>query len=172
VELLDSDSPFYGIATFEDLIYRGLPAAWDRSPEIADLDGDGDLDVFIAAADRIDVFRRACSGQLCLIEGRFSVTAEWQDHQGNTGSARATALNADDSGALWFFSPENPELTVKLIDGCTYNGHYWVFASGLTDVEVELTVVDTSTGLPTHYLNQRGTPFQPIQDTEAFATCP
>jgi hypothetical protein len=139
---------------------------------IADLDGDGDLDVFIAASDRIDVFRRACSGQLCLIEGRFSVTAEWQDHQGNTGSARATALNADDSGALWFFSPENPELTVKLIDGCTYNGHYWVFASGLTDVEVELTVVDTSTGLPTHYLNQRGTPFQPIQDTEAFATCP
>ncbi|MBZ0114373.1 MAG: VCBS repeat-containing protein [Thermoanaerobaculia bacterium] len=172
VEVLDSDSPLYGIATFEDLIYRGLPAAWDRSPEIADLDGDGDLDVFIAVDDRIDVFRRACAGQLCLLDGRFSVTAQWQDHQGNTGSARATALNADDSGTLWFFAPENPELMVKVIDACSFNGHYWVFASGLTDVEVRLTVVDTSTGLPKHYDNQLQEPFQPIQDTAAFATCP
>jgi hypothetical protein len=47
-----------------------------------------------------------------------------------------------------------------------------VFAGGLTDVQVELTVVDTATGAPQTYLNTQGTPFQPIQDTSAFASCP
>jgi hypothetical protein len=41
-----------------------------------------------------------------------------------------------------------------------------------TDVNVILTVTDTQTGAIQTYTNPQGTPFQPIQDTNAFATCP
>jgi hypothetical protein len=35
-----------------------------------------------------------------------------------------------------------------------------------------LTVTDTQTGTIETYTNPQGTPFEPIQDTNAFATCP
>jgi hypothetical protein len=35
-----------------------------------------------------------------------------------------------------------------------------------------MTVTDTLTGLARSYTNPQGTPFQPIQDTGVFATCP
>src|SRR5205807_4105842 len=46
-----------------------------------------------------------------------------------------------------------------------------VFAGGLTDVNVVLTVRDTVTGTTRTYTNPSGTAFQPIQDTDAFTTC-
>jgi len=57
------------------------------------------------------------------------------------------------------------------MNACGING-YWVFAGGLTDVRVTLTVTDTQTGAVKTYTNPIGTPFQPIQDTSAFSTCP
>jgi hypothetical protein len=52
-------------------------------------------------------------------------------------------------------------------------GRHWVFAAGLTDVETEIvTVTDTLDGASRRYLNAAGTAFQPVQDTDAFATCP
>jgi hypothetical protein len=47
-----------------------------------------------------------------------------------------------------------------------------VFAGGLTNVQVVLRVVDTETTAVRHYFNPQVTPFQPVQDTTAFATCP
>ena len=47
-----------------------------------------------------------------------------------------------------------------------------MFAAGLTDVEVLLTVTDTVSGETRDYVNVLGTPFQPIQDTAHFAVCP
>jgi len=44
--------------------------------------------------------------------------------------------------------------------------------AGLTDVEVELRVTDTETGDLKTYVNPQGKRFQPVQDTQAFATCP
>jgi hypothetical protein len=35
-----------------------------------------------------------------------------------------------------------------------------------------IRVDDTLAGIGRLYVNPRGTPFAPIQDTEAFATCP
>ena len=43
--------------------------------------------------------------------------------------------------------------------------------AGLTNVEVRLVVTDTETGQVQEYRNNSGTAFQPIQDTQAFATC-
>ena len=59
-----------------------------------------------------------------------------------------------------------------MLDGCSINGHFWVFIGGLTDVEVEIRIEDTETGEIETYANALGEAFQPIQDTSAFATCP
>lgn len=106
---------------------------------------------------------------LCLTGGRFKVEASWHT-AGGQGAASADSLGTD-SGSFWFFGPDNVELTVKVLDACDGFGRYWVFASGLTDVEVLIKVTDTGTGQVRQYFNPQGHAFAPIQDTDAFATC-
>ena len=60
-------------------------------------------------------------------------------------------------------------MVLKVLDGCSVNGHRWVFAAGLTDVGVKMTVTDTETGEEQVYENAVGTPFQPVQELEAFS---
>ena len=86
-----------------------------------------------------------------------------------TGTASALTPN---SGYFWFFDATNVEMIVKVLDGCEANQHEWVFAAGLTNVEVTTTVTDTFSGLSKTYTNTQGTPFAPVQDTAAFAACP
>ncbi len=102
--------------------------------------------------------------------GRFRVRAEWRVGTGEAGSARGVLLSPD-TGTFWFFREDNVELVVKVLDGCTVNGRFWVFAGGLTNVEVDLSVEDTYTGESRTYHNPPSTRYQPIQDTAAFATC-
>jgi hypothetical protein len=107
---------------------------------------------------------------LCLNGSRFQVTTEWSTPGGQSGAGQALALTAD-TGAFWFFGSSNIEVLVKVLNGCSLNSRYWTFAGGLTDVHVILTVIDTQTGAVRSYVNPQGSPFQPIQDTNAFATC-
>jgi hypothetical protein len=108
---------------------------------------------------------------LCLNGGRFAVTAHFDAGGGTAGTAQVVQLTAD-TGYLWFFSSANVEAVVKVLDGCALDGHYWVFAGGLTNVDVVITVTDTRTGIMKTYENPPQTKFQPIQDTSAFPTCP
>lgn len=107
---------------------------------------------------------------LCLQDNRFQVTATWDDGTAN-GDAVAKGLT-NDSGTFYFFGADNVELLVKVIDGCDFNGYYWVFASGLTNLGVEFRVEDTATGNVMGYSSPLGTDFAPILDTMAFLTCP
>jgi hypothetical protein len=114
----------------------------------------------------------ASSTQLCLSTGsRFKVSATWQTSGGQTGNGQAVPITTD-TGYMWFFGSSNVEMVVKVIDACSFNQRFWVFAGGLTDVKVNLTVTDTKTGTVKTYTNPLGVAFQPIQDTSAFATCP
>jgi hypothetical protein len=109
---------------------------------------------------------------LCLDGERFSVTAGFQQTvDGPIIEATAVTLT-DATGYFWFFDPQNVELIVKVLNGCAANNHYWVFAAGLTNVGVQLAVKDLRSELQKVYDNPVGTPFAPIQDTTAFATCP
>ena len=105
---------------------------------------------------------------LCL--GSFEVEVEWTTRDGETGRGIAERLTAE-SGDFWFFHPANIEMVIKVLDGCRIDGHYWVFAAGLTDVEVTTTVRDLRTGLEMSWTNPQGTLFEPITDMSAFATC-
>jgi len=108
---------------------------------------------------------------LCLNNNRFKVTATYRTQQATVGSGRAVALTGD-TGYFWFFDQSNVEVVVKVLSGCGVNQHYWVFGAGLTNVEVNLEVVDTQTGASWSRQNPLGTAFQPIQDTAAFSSCP
>lgn len=108
---------------------------------------------------------------LCISGGRFRVTATFDSPTGGSGTAHVEQLT-NDTGYLWFFSDTNVEAVVKVLDGCGLNERYWVFAGGLTDVETVIEVKDLKTGATKTYTNNQGTPFQPIQDTNAFPTCP
>jgi hypothetical protein len=112
------------------------------------------------------------STTLCIGNGRFAVKATYNaGSNGGSGNAQAVALTSD-TGYLWFFAASNVEAVVKVIDGCALNNRWWVFAGGLTNVNVVMTVTDTTTNTTKTYTNPANTEFQPIQDTSAFATCP
>jgi hypothetical protein len=107
--------------------------------------------------------------RLCLAGNRFRVEAHWWTATGE-GEGHAVGLTAD-TGTFWFFNAANVEAVVKVLDGCGFNQRFWVFAGGLTNVRVRLTVTDTRTGAVKIYNNPQGTAFSPVQDTSAFA-CP
>jgi len=117
----------------------------------------------------------ATSTAMCLQNNRFLVQAMFYTPQGLNGQAEAVKLTSD-SGYLWFFSDTNIEAIVKVLNACTTasGNHYWVFAGGLTNVRVLLTVTDTgvSPAKAKAYINPQNLAYQPIQDTLAFATCP
>jgi hypothetical protein len=108
---------------------------------------------------------------LCLNKGRFEVQADWTTPNGQSGTGHAVPLTSD-TGTFWFFNNANFEVVVKVLEGCATNNRYWVFAGGLTNVRVHLTVRDTRTDTTKQYTNPQNTAFRPIQDTVAFATCP
>jgi calcineurin-like phosphoesterase family protein len=112
------------------------------------------------------------TASLFLRQGRFKAEVTWRDFDGNTGVGRAAAPAADGSGLFWFFAPANWELLVKVIDGCAFNGRFWVYAAASTDVGYTLTVTDTRTGRTARYENPLGRRSPAITDSGAFDTCP
>jgi hypothetical protein len=123
----------------------------------------------LAASLTLEVSAGAAEA-LLLLDGRFRVTATWRTAEGATGPAVAVPLS-NQGGAFWFFRPTNLEIFVKLLDGCDLNNRFWVFASGLTNVEVALRVEDLATGTVKTYQNPLGHAFEPVLDTQALA-CP
>lgn len=107
---------------------------------------------------------------VCLNHGRFEISASFATPT-TSGQAKTVKLTAD-TAYLWFFSATNVEAVVKVVDGCGLNQRYWLFAGGLTNVNVTLRARDSATGAVMTYSNAQGTKFAPVQDTGAFATCP
>ncbi len=108
---------------------------------------------------------------LCLLDNRFRITANYRTPQGEMGAAQAVELTPD-TGYFWFFRQENVEMVIKVLNGCPINQRFWVIAGGLTNVEVDIEVFDIEANQSRLFGNPQATPFQPIQDTNAFATCP
>ncbi len=113
-----------------------------------------------------------CATGMCLQQGRFQVEAEWRTPDGRRGRGHPVLLTHE-AGYFWFFSRENVEVVVKVLNACDLEPfhRFWVFAAGLTNVEVLLKVTDTVSGEIREYRNAQGTPFQPVQDLRSFATC-
>jgi hypothetical protein len=109
---------------------------------------------------------------LCLENGRFRVRARWTTRDSASGNGNAVALTSD-SGHFWFFESANVEVVLKVKNACAAPfQHFWFFAAGLTNVDTTIEVADTKSGVVLTYHNPQGRPFPPVQDTDAFATCP
>ncbi len=108
---------------------------------------------------------------LCLNNDRFKVEVDWETTDG-TGLGQVVPGGTADSSNLWFFSPDNWEMLIKVLDGCGINDHFWVFFAATTDVGFTVTVTDTQEGEVKVYTNPPGQAADAVTDTSAFATCP
>lgn len=89
---------------------------------------------------------------LCLNQSRFEVKAAWRDFAGHTGVGHASGLTGE-AGYFWFFSQNNIEVMIKVLDGRYINDHWWVFFGALSTVEYTISVRDTFTGESRSYYN-------------------
>ena len=103
-------------------------------------------------------------------DGRFKVSAEFHHAGGASGSGQASlgTLGVNQGGSFWFFSQSNPEILVKVLNGCTVNNKFWVFATAGTNVAFDLHVLDTVTSATKTYSNPDNVAAVPVQDTSAF----
>lgn len=109
-----------------------------------------------------------CTGdQACLMDDRFAVEVTARTAAG-TFSGRRVA-GSGDSAVFTFFSENNWEMLVKVLDGCAINGRRWVFAAAATDVAFTLRVIDRATGAEKVYANASGKPAVAVTDSSAFA---
>jgi hypothetical protein len=98
---------------------------------------------------------------LSLHGGRFLVSLAAEDPRTHTSAPGQGAQQTQEFG--WFSLPvftgneENPEVFVKILDGRSVTGHFWVFHSGLTDLGYVLSVTDTATGETRNYRKEAGT---------------
>jgi hypothetical protein len=108
-----------------------------------------------AAAGLKPVTGALCApGTLCLFNGRFQVEVSWKTA---TGTGTGTPLPVtDQSGLFWFFSPENTELVVKVLDARASTGKFWFFYGALSDVEYDIRVTDTTNEATRVYHNTPG----------------
>jgi Tol biopolymer transport system component len=106
-------------------------------------------------------------------DGRFEVKVHYQTTQGGglSGDGHAidlTRLGVAHGGLFWFFSADNPEMLIKVINGCALNQKFWIYSSATTNVGLIVTVTDTQTGESVVYRNQDLTAAPPVQDTSAL----
>lgn len=114
---------------------------------------------------------------LTLWEGRFIVAvsdlvAQTEREINIQGELIDDVTGTNEMGYISFFDAEEADIFIRVFDGCTINDHFWVFIAPITKVQYELTVTDTLTSTSKIYTSPNTTPFKPIQDTNAFATCP
>lgn len=105
---------------------------------------------------------------LCLRDERYRVTVEWRGAGGAAGNGQVVPAGTNDSGLFRFFDAGNWEILVKVLDGCEFNGHAWVFAAASTNLGYAIRVADTATDAAKEYGNEPGAPAPAVADTKAF----
>jgi hypothetical protein len=126
--------------------------------------------IYDSEASKLGARCVATASALCLHQGRFGVEVYWRDHLGNSGKAQAVRLTRE-TGFFWFFSRENVELVIKILDGRAVSSSFWVIAGSLSDVEYVVHVVDLDTGVRRSFYNEPGR-LEGFADTSTFAQSP
>jgi len=106
-------------------------------------------------------------------DGRFQLTVDFNHAGGASGSGQASigTLGVTHGGSFWFFSQDNPEVLVKVLNACGVNNKFWVFVTAGTNVGFNLHLLDTVTSAHLTYSNPDNVAAVPVQDTSALP-CP
>jgi Trypsin len=156
------------------------PGSWDAVAQLASGSSGGGGRVQMTVTLFAGAAPAACTPDpttLCIDDQpgdrRFQVKVAYRTSQGGGRSGAGNAvplagLGVDQGGLFWFFSPDNPEMLVKVIDGCPVDGSFWFFSSASTNVGLTTTVTDTATGHTKTYTNPDLTPAAPVADTAAL----
>jgi hypothetical protein len=103
---------------------------------------------------------------------RFFVKVLYDATAGPAGLGQAlplSSLGVTQGGLYWFFNATNPEMLVKVLNGCPVNNDFWIFYAAGTNVGLTVIVFDTVQNQYIAFTNPDGTAAPPIQDTSAFA---
>lgn len=96
-------------------------------------------------------------GTLCLQNNRFAVTF----------SGANAARRFKTSSSAGYGGGEDLEVALKVVDGRSFNGHFWVFVGSMTDRPYKVTILDTLTGVTWSHENPSGR-FESLADILAF----
>ncbi|HEX3528526.1 MAG TPA: Calx-beta domain-containing protein [Thermoanaerobaculia bacterium] len=161
------------VTTFQD---TGLSEATGYSYRIRAENGSGRSpysNESVAATNATVAPCVASSTVLCLNNGRFAVHVAFVSGSGSGDATTVPLPSAPDSGLFYFFSPTNIEMLIKVLNACTFSTpRYWVFYAATTNVQLVVTVTDSQTGKVKPYFNPLNNTAAPVQDVDAFATCP
>ena len=106
---------------------------------------------------------------------------EWAVRRGRARYAAAMFPKQDVRGAvrhlkkgglLWYFDAANPEVLVKVLNGCGINDRFWVYMAATTNVGFVVTITDTQTGVFHNYQNTDGVVAAPVQDVNGLDCTP
>jgi hypothetical protein len=106
-------------------------------------------------------------GRVCLIDGRFRVEVSFRDYRIRGDPCQSPAAIRP---AL-VLRPRRSGAPVKVIDGCSLNGHWWVTAPRRKRRSTP-AVTDTLRHEVREYPNTLGNRAAALTDSAAFATCP
>ena len=111
---------------------------------------------------------------LCLLDGRFTVTAAVLDPSGSGLSRPAAAMaRRDRFGDFAFGSERHPDVVVKILDGRHINGRFWIYGSAsLSQLPYELSVTDLATGRQQSYVSMPSGSTCGVVDTTSFVDTP
>ncbi len=102
-----------------------------------------------------------------LFDGGYSVRMCYETPAGDIGEGKAGIWASGESGLLWFFTRDNAEVLIKVLNGCFYNNHRWVYVAPVTDVAFNLYVTDREGRTWSHH-NRQGETASTRSDNEAF----
>ncbi len=105
---------------------------------------------------------------------RFQVRVTYSTTQGGglSGTGHAiplTSLGVNRGGLFWFFGSDNPEMLIKILNGCSINNRFWVYYAAGTNVGFHVTVTDLKLGNAVSYSNTDLNQAPPVQDVGALA---
>ena len=100
-------------------------------------------------------------------DGDYEVSMCYVTPDGEVGHAKAGIWASGQSGLLWFFSADNAEVLVKVLDGCKHNGYRWVFVAPVTTLEFNLRVTGPD-GRQWSHTNSQGETATVRSDLSAF----
>ena len=101
-----------------------------------------------------------------VFDGGYSVRMCYETSEGTVGEGQAGIWASGQSGLLWFFTRDNAEVLIKVLDGCAINNHRWVYVAPVTDLAFNL-FVDGQGGTWSHH-NRQGDTASTRSDNEAF----